>query len=302
MGRNRCATDLQAQLDHIARIWNSRYRLDWVTQEVLKNKFFESEFVSIVGPVINEKSFSLGCTRSAPFHYDSDAGTGWILWIGYEDKDAAGELLETQMDAFRRAGCSSVFYSCFTPGYFLPGVDADNYPFLFDFLVEHNFVPQSEAIAMYLDLDDYRASSIAQPHGYEVRPAEESHSKQLLDFISENFASDWYFRAENVLEKGEAEQVYIALEGGKILGYSMFSGSEGSQWFAPGERFGPFGVADEFRGRGIGSALLAKTLEAMKGRGIKTAYFLWTDEKAARLYRRFGFREKRRFTIMKREL
>lgn len=125
---------------------------------------------------------------------------------------------------------------------------------------------------------------------------------ELLAFIKDNFASDWYYRAKKVAELGEKEQIYVAKDGNKIVGYSMFSGSERDNWFAAGERCGPFGVSQDYRDRGIGSALLFKTLAAMKGRGIKTPYFLWTDEKAARLYSKFGFKEKRRFSVMMRRL
>lgn len=56
------------------------------------------------------------------------------------------------------------------------------------------------------------------------------------------------------------------------------------------------------RGRGIGSALLGRTLEQMRRQGSHCAWFLWTGENAARLYGRFGFRPSRRFVLLRREL
>ena len=43
------------------------------------------------------------------------------------------------------------------------------------------------------------------------------------------------------------------------------------------------------RGAGIGAALLGRTLEQMRQRGSHCAWLLWTEERAGRLYQRFGF-------------
>lgn len=290
------------ELAHITELWNSNYRLDWVTPEVLRSKYFESEYVKKIKPYEYGESFSLGAVRPGPFYYDHDSNEGWILSLGYRSRDDADHLMEKQKDQFSAMGVKKVHYSSFTPEYFLPGVDRKNYPDLYEFLSKHGFRTEYEAIAMYLDLDEYEPPEIDTPDGYSVDLMNEGIAPKVLEFIKKNFDSDWYHRAKIVMEKGEKEQIYVAHNNEKILGYSMFSGSLGRNWHSAGERFGPFGVSEESRGMGIGSALLSKTLASMKGRAIKTAYFLWTDEKAARLYSRFGFRMKRRFSIMSLEL
>ena len=52
-------------------------------------------------------------------------------------------------------------------------------------------------------------------------------------------------------------------------------------------------------GRGIGAVLLTCTLQAMRARGYHCAWFLWTDDRAAKLYRQHGFEEARRFALMR---
>ena len=136
----------------------------------------------------------------------------------------------------------------------------------------------------------------------QISEFDPEYKRQLLSFIEKNFNSDWYFRADTVASKAEMEQICLALKNGEIVGYSMFSGPEGKYWYMPGERFGPFGVREDIRGKGIGHSLLSKTLQLMRARGIKAAYFLWTDEKASHLYERFGFRKKRIFDIMEMKL
>jgi GNAT superfamily N-acetyltransferase len=120
---------------------------------------------------------------------------------------------------------------------------------------------------------------------------------EFLHFLAEAMPPDWLRHARELLlgttdGRTTWDQVTIALAGERILGYSQFVG----------HRFGPFGVREELRGQGLGSALLGFTLERMRRRGCHCAWFLWTGEDAARLYRRFGFRESRRFTLYRKDL
>jgi ribosomal protein S18 acetylase RimI-like enzyme len=80
----------------------------------------------------------------------------------------------------------------------------------------------------------------------------------------------------------------VALQGGQIVGYCQ----------QRRERFGPFGVAPEMRNRGVGRGLLFKCLAEMASRAFHCAWFLWTDEDAARLYALAGFKKARQFAVM----
>jgi len=49
--------------------------------------------------------------------------------------------------------------------------------------------------------------------------------------------------------------------------------------------------------------LLYQTLMAQRDAGFRVAWFLWSDDKtAARLYNGAGFREVRRFALLRKEL
>jgi len=88
------------------------------------------------------------------------------------------------------------------------------------------------------------------------------------------------------------EQVMVVTKGDDIIGYCQFEGSH----------FGPFGVSDAFQGRGIGTVLLARTLERMRQEGYHDAWVMWTDDIAAKVYGKFGFKETRRFALLKKNL
>ena len=90
----------------------------------------------------------------------------------------------------------------------------------------------------------------------------------------------------------------MAVNGSEVVGYCQYWNGEGYDWYTTGAHFGPFGVREDFRGRGIGTVLLYRALLEMRKNGIHNAFVLWTDERASRLYSRFGFKVTRRFRVM----
>jgi GNAT superfamily N-acetyltransferase len=118
-----------------------------------------------------------------------------------------------------------------------------------------------------------------------------------MDFLERTMPSDWV-RVERrnlrkIVEGGfHPEQVMVVTKGDDIIGYCQFEGSH----------FGPFGVRDDFQGKGIGTVLLARTLERMRQEGHHDAWVMWTDDTAAKVYSKFGFKETRRFALLKKNL
>ena len=109
-----------------------------------------------------------------------------------------------------------------------------------------------------------------------------------------SMTSDWYRVARYNLHDMSRnlfnpDQITIAVQGNVVIGYCQFEGSH----------FGPFGVSDKYQGKGIGTILLGRTLEKMRMYGYHDAWVLWTDDVAAKVYGKFGFKETRRFVVLK---
>jgi Acetyltransferases len=180
-------------------------------------------------------------------------------------------------------------------------VDLKAYSELYDTLLDSGFSRESEGIAMSADLDQMYYPQKERDH-IRIMSLDEDHKLEFIDFIQKYYPGDCATRAIGVIENGSTEQIFIATTDLEIAGYAMYSAGEGPMEFAPGERFGCFEVLDRYQSMGIGSALLSATLMAMKGNGIHKAYFLWTGERAKKLYDRFGFKETRRFQILNAKL
>jgi ribosomal protein S18 acetylase RimI-like enzyme len=134
--------------------------------------------------------------------------------------------------------------------------------------------------------------------GIIVRPYERSDLVPFLNFLSENMPGPWLEDARRnliALTRGlfDEDAILLAMDGNRIIGYCQYER----------EHFGPFGVSNEYQGRGVGSVLLARTLERMRQKGYHSAWVLWTGMRAARgVYGRLGFSVTRRFALMKKTL
>ncbi|MCX6143396.1 MAG: GNAT family N-acetyltransferase [Ignavibacteriales bacterium] len=130
--------------------------------------------------------------------------------------------------------------------------------------------------------------------GIEIRFYHRNDLVRFMEFLEQTMPSDWV-RVERrnlrkIVEGGfHPEQVVLVTKGDDIIGYCQFDGSH----------FGPFGVSDAYQGRGIGTVLLARTLERMRQEGYHDAWVMWTDDLAAKVYGKFGFKETRRFAMLK---
>ena len=227
----------------------------------------------------------------------------WVVGVGVgpvHRRRGVGRALHEHLVAHLRGyGIEHIHYGPYVPGYLTPGVDEAAYPEAIAFLSAMGAKTQSRPLSMKASLTGYRSNpetiDIARNLGGEgitVRAVALTDILPLLDFLDRHFPH-WRGDAAGVLHDlvdGDARAVtmHLAVDGEAIVGYAQ----------SRAERFGPFGVNEAYRGRGIGALLLSQTLLAMRTRGYHCAWFMWTSDRAAKLYRQHGFEEVRRFSLM----
>lgn len=188
----------------------------------------------------------------------------------------------------------------------------DAYPEGIKFLEKRGFSRVYTALAMSGHLwPDFKVPEEAQEieeslrrEGIVVQFLQTKYLYAFLKFLLEKFGGEWYRHSLEMLQRGCAkDQILIAVKNGReVVGYCQYFNGEGYDWERPGEHFGPFGVREDMRGKGIGTLLLFRCLESMRQRGIHHVFLLWTEERAARLYRRAGLEVARRYAIMKKSI
>ena len=92
----------------------------------------------------------------------------------------------------------------------------------------------------------------------------------LLEYISEHFSKGWVSETKAALANHPAS-CYIAIKEQKIIGFACYNATAK-------DYFGPTGVSEEYRGKGIGKLLLLKCLLALKEEGYGYAIIGWSAE------------------------
>jgi ribosomal protein S18 acetylase RimI-like enzyme len=253
--------------------------------------------------------FLLSLTRKIPFYDEELAPEGaWITAFGvhpaWQQRGLGSTLLTTALERLRQEGRQTIEVGTYIPGSFTPGVDPVAYAPGAALLARHGFVVLWHSLSMRAELTAFRipepiAATASQLHaqGITVRPVTSADIVPVLTFARQHFSWGAYREANEVLTPlftGDPRQfgMVVALQGDTILGFAQHRA----------EHFGPIGVRADMRNRGIGQVVLAVTLSEMLKKGYHVAWFLDTNDEAARLYARCGFREVRRFAVLEKHL
>lgn len=299
---------------HLIRLWNRAMWADpidtaiWRTRYLLDPNFDARECLVAFDPGTYEPvGFVLGMTMKSGDARLPGPPDAWIVGFGVDERHRRQGIGTALFEGLERtwfeAGMSRITVGPYVPGYVAPGIDEAAYPEAIQFLRAWGAETTKRPLSMKVSLTGYRpaptvpdlASSL-ESAGIHVRQVEPADILPLLQFLYRHFAH-WRADAASVLadlygSDPRAVTMHVTVEQGQIIGYAQ----------SRNERFGPFGVNETYRGRGVGAVLLSATLLAMRARGFHCAWFLWTSDRAAKLYREHGFEEVRRFALMAKTL
>lgn len=298
----------------ILKVWNESLPYDPIDFRIFRRKVlldpnFDPNWFLVAEVDGQIVGFCLCLIRRVPMEkIGTEPERGWITAFAvhpkWRRKGVGTAILERAMELFCNANRTEVLISPYTPNYFVPGVDERNYTEGLDFLLKRDFEIVARPISMDANivLFDYltyaEREQKLKEQGIEIRNLQPQEIPDLMEFLKANMPGDWVRHARDLLMDitkglGDYDQFVIALNKGEIVGYCQFEG----------EHFGPYGVRRDMQGRGIGTVLMAKCLETMKRKGHHNAWVLWTsDETAQKVYSRFGFKETRRFAILRKQL
>ncbi len=274
-------------------------------QKVLLDPNFRSSGLWLALDGAETIGFCLGIVRRVALeHGPAEEPAGYITAFGLlpqrRREGIGSRLMEAAEEWLRGEGKAGVAIAPYVPNYFVPGIDEAAYPRAGEFLVARGYRRTGEALGMDCRLNTrnpsewlWAAARRLEDDGIAVRPLSSEWLPRFFAFLRAETPPDWSRHARQILAEGvPLADVTIATEGERVIGYCQ---SEGSH-------FGPFGVAADYRGRGVGTVLLGTSLQRMKQRGEHCAWVTWTSDQAAPLYERLGFERTRRFTLFAKEL
>lgn len=253
--------------------------------------------------------FCLSLARQVPLENSpSDAERGYVTLIGvlpaYQRKGIGRKLLAYAEGYLKSQSRSVVMVASYAPGYFIPGVDVNVYANGLSFFAKQGYAEVYRPVAMQTALWDWsmpdwlnerREKLVGE--GLKVVTYWPALTLPLLEFAQKEFPGDWVRvvreAAGRIMQGDSPTRLLVAIDKGSIVGFSHYDN----------ERFGPIGVASSQRGRGVGQVLMFATLQAQREAGFRSAWFLWSDDRTAtKLYNAAGFKEIRRFALMKKTL
>lgn len=302
----------------ILRIWREAMPADAVdeatfAEKVLADANYEREGMLVARRGGEAVGFALAVVRRVPLGPGEglDPESGWITAFATrpsaQRSGVASRLFEAAEAFVRARGRHRVEVSPYAPTYFWPGVDKDRHPEAIAFLEARGYGRVYDAVAMDRNLvgfstppDVLALEATLRAEGYDFTVLSPRYVRSLIEFNERVFHADWARACRDaVARRRDWDRTLICVKDDEVLGFAQI----GAYDHVP-DRFGPFGVDESLRGKGIGKVLLYRSMAALVEKGYHDTWFLWTGERtpAGFLYRRAGFTTTRTFVIYARDL
>jgi len=220
--------------------------------------------------------------------------------------DGGAELLLTAAEDFLRTKGKDTVRACGGTCFFHSGFDVSQDSRFISFFQAHGYAG-GDHLARRIDLTNYQMPEKLREK-QRILAAEGIYTGSLtrelyLSFLSPRPSAPYgwlnQYRKRLLFAPTDLARVQVAARGFEVIGATMFGDPDSDM-----ERFGPFGVNEDERGRGIGSVLLALCLQEMHRRGLRSAWMMSSPAKGAActVYERAGFRETGRYTQLDKKL
>lgn len=284
----------------VVDLWNRSMHADQIDiqkfrRQILFDENFDENLCLLAVENGSVAGFIWGIKRKFPYlERGLEPEKGWInvLFVKkeYRRQGIGSRLVCSVEERLKQTGARQLILAAYSPGYFFPGIDMEAYPEAILFFEHLGYSGTGYSYSMYKDLHGFsispeyaRQRDDAVSQGFSFRGFEWGDSLELLKFAGENFGGGWKRNLLISMQNRDAEDVItLALFQNKIAGFAMRK-MDGNPM-----RFGPIGVCEEFRSRGIGSILFELKQWEMCSKGIYHLYFSSTDEPGRRFYERHG--------------
>ncbi|MCX6379054.1 MAG: GNAT family N-acetyltransferase [Armatimonadetes bacterium] len=235
---------------------------------------------------------------------------GYLTFFGVHPakrrQGVASALLEAGMSYLREQGVEMLSCNGYAPYYMFPGVD-ERYTEANAFLLKQGFEVAGRPVAMGLNLEGVITPKAVREkeleldsERYTIRPFRIDDSLPLMKFTETHFPY-WEDSIRDGLQHGNYD-IILAIHDGEIVASAQWQNTLTDPPRGAAGRFGPFGVREDLRNKGVGAVVFYKMIEYVKERGHRYLWFGWAGGRNLSFYERAGCRITRQFTLYKRKL
>ena len=304
----------QEIFQQVLTCWNQSLIYDGIDEErfkqlILLDENFNPDLFLLAMNDEKVVGFCYGVRRKIPYlERGLEENRGWIVIMGvlpeYQNQGIGTMLCDEVEKRLKDMGTKEITLCAYSPNYFFPGIDK-RYQQAISFFENRNYVYRAESVSMQRSLWDYHMAdqykeklASLEKDGIHIIRYNDEYMLPLLKYLLENFGAGWKRNALIAMQKKEAEDTILLVvdEQKNILGFCMrkIDGNDA--------RFGPFGVSEHLRSKGIGGVLFEYMMQEMKQKGIYYLYFLWTDGAAQRFYERHDVKVYRTYQLYRKEV
>ena len=300
--------------ENTVKLWNASLKEDQINSEnfysrIIYDVNFDPELFLLAEENSNLIGFAYGTKRRVP---DEIGGlqpkNTWIPAAGVAPdhrRKGVGTALVRTLEEKLKSQCAEIIdLGAYATNYFFPGVDEDNYKAGVEFFKSLGYGDQGTCSSMDICLRNYEypekyanRKAKLESDGYVFTPFKPELYLPAADFLRTHFPHWLPNVRKNVTEGIGEESVRLALApGGRVVGFAMRA-MDGT----PG-RFGPFGVAPDQQGTGLGGILFHELVSDMVKRRIFYTWFLWTGGRNLEIYATWGMKIYRTYRMMRRSV
>jgi ribosomal protein S18 acetylase RimI-like enzyme len=304
----------QKYLSEVVELWNKQLVYDPITikrfeQIILFDENFNEELFKLA--LNNDKvvGFIWGVKRKFPYlERGTEPERGWINFVAvdedYQGLKIAKKLIELEEEQLKSMGTKEVTLCAYSPNYLNPGIDL-KYEKGISLFEKVGYDFKGEAVSMQRTLWDFTLNSAYKEkvkklneEGIKLLHYHDAYYSKIINFTLDNFGAGWKRNVLHAMQNNTAEDTIILCvdKNDDIIGYCMRSIDDNEN------RFGPIGVKEELRSKGLGGILLETMMYDMKKHGINDMYFLWTDGPAQRFYERHGLSVYRTYRLYRKKV
>ncbi len=291
----------QSYINDVISLWNKTLSFDLINQERFYNRIvlddnFKTNYFLLAIEDNCLIGFVFGIKRQIPYlERGLESERAWINIIAVDEerqRQGVGTALVNEVEKrFIEDGVKEITLCAYSPNYLTPGIDK-RYHKGIHFFEKLGYLNTGDAVSMKCDLWNYVMSHQTRQkidhlkdEGIVIKPFTKEYTIKLLHFLDVNFGAGWKRNALMAMQNDEShDTIFISVDkDDNILGFVMrkIDGNDA--------RFGPIGVLESIRSKGLGGLLLETMMEDLKKREIYEMYFLWTHGAAMRFYERHGF-------------
>jgi ribosomal protein S18 acetylase RimI-like enzyme len=292
----------------VVDLWNKTLTADPITvhkfrKQALFDDNFDTQLCFVAVEDDSVVGFLLATKRKFPYlERGLEPSRAWInvmfVHQDYRKKGIGGGLARLAEEKLKSMGAETITLGAYSPNYFFPGVDKENYSDAIKFFEKIGYMAGEESYSMCKDLHGYKINDEAldkllkaQKAGYSFINFEYKYALELLEFLKSEFGGGWKRNALISMQNNTAEDCIMLVLNSehRIAGFCMRM-IDGNPM-----RFGPIGVKEEARNSGVGGILFDIMQLEMAKRGIYHLYFVSTDTPGRRFYERHGVKVFRTF-------